>query len=847
MYKPVPSKLDFPALEHEILRFWEESRAFDKLREQNRPGPRWSFIDGPITANNPMGVHHAWGRTYKDIYQRYKAMHGFHQRYQNGFDCQGLWVEVEVERELGFNSKREIEAYGLARFAERCRERVLKYSAIQTQQSIRLGQWMDWDHSYYTLSDTNIEHIWHFLKTCHERGWLYRGARAMPWCTRCGTGLSQHELVGTDSYREVTHTSVVLALPIQSRPGERFLVWTTTPWTLSANVALAVHPELEYLKVRQGDRVLILSRGTAQVLEGPFEVLETVRGSELVGLRYSGPFDELEAQQEVDHRVVPWEEVGEAEGTGIVHIAPGCGAEDYELSRVESLPVLVPLNEFGDYVPGYGLLVGRNVREVNDPIFDSLRQKGLLYRVFDYTHRYPTCWRCAEELVFRLSDEWFIRVDEIRQPMKDAAATVGWIPPSAGKRMEDWLNNMGDWNISRRRYWGLPLPFYPCPSCGQLTVVGSLAELHQRAVSGLEQLEELHRPWIDEVKVRCAHCDTVVSRISEVGDAWLDAGIVPFSTLNYLHDRASWEQWFPADFITEMREQIRLWFYSMLFMSVALDGRSPYETVLAFEKLLDEQGRPMHKSLGNAIWFDEAAEKMGADVMRWLYASQNVQANLLFGYGPAEEVKRKLLTLWNTYSFFATYASIDRFAPTGRQVPPSERALLDRWILSRLQGLVREVRAGLDRFEAAGPTDAVERFVDELSTWYVRRSRRRFWKSQADQDKRAAYLTLYEVLTTLARLLAPILPFVSEAMYQNLVRTVDTQAPESVHHTSYPEANEALIDPGIEAMVDQVRQIVSLGRAARTEARVKVRQPLPLLRVAGGRGRPNPPAPFPAR
>jgi isoleucyl-tRNA synthetase len=824
--------VDFPALEHEVLRLWEETRAFDKLREKNRGGPRWSFIDGPITANNPMGVHHAWGRTYKDIFQRYHAMLGQEQRYQNGFDCQGLWVEVEVEKELGFDSKREIEAYGLADFARRCRERVEKYAEIITQQSIRLGQWMDWPNSYYTDSDNNIVHIWHFLKSCHERGWLYRGARSMPWCIRCGTGLSQHELVGTDSYRELTHTSLYLTLPVEGRPGEHFMVWTTTPWTLPANVALAVHPDLDYVKVKQNGRTYILSPRTLNFLEGPYETVGTLKGQELIGWRYRGPFDEFPAQRGVKHRVIGWEAVGEEEGTGVVHIAPGCGAEDYELSQEYGLPVIVPIDEGGQYLPGFGGLSGRNIRETNPGIFENLQAKGLLYRLQDYTHRYPTCWRCGEELAFRLADEWFISAQQIREPMKAAAATVDWVPPSAGKRMEDWLNNMGDWNISRKRYWGLPLPFYPCPACGKLTVIGSLEELRQRATGGLEQLQELHRPWIDAVNIRC-DCGQEVQRIPEVGDAWLDAGIVPFSTLHYLDDRAYWEKWFPADFITEMREQVRLWFYSMLFMSVTLKDCSPYRRVLAYEKLMDETGRPMHKSLGNAIWFDEAAQKMGADVMRWLYAAQPIQANLNFGYGPAEEAKRRLLTLWNIYGFYVLYAETDRFNPCATAVPSEERPLLDRWILARWQELVVGVRAGLDAFDGAGPVRQVERFVDDLSNWYVRRSRSRFWKAEDDRDKRAAFLTLFEVLAGLSRLLAPFLPFTTESMYQNLLRSVDPRAPESVHHTAYPQPEPALENRLLVAEMDVARRIASLGHAARKRAGLRVRQPLPAVRVAG--------------
>ena len=817
-------------MEREILRFWEEARAFDTLVERNAGGERWSFVDGPITANNPMGVHHAWGRTYKDLYQRYHAMQGYAQRYQNGFDCQGLWVEVEVEKELGFNSKREIEEYGLDRFSERCKERVLRYADVISKQSIRLGQWMRWDDSYYTHTDNNIEHIWHFLRRCHDNGWLYRGSRSMPWCIRCGTGLSQHELVGTDSYRELTHTSLYVALPIEGRENEHFLIWTTTPWTLPANVALAVHPDLEYVKVRQGGQAYYLSPRTTGFLKGNFEELGRVRGSDLIGLRYCGPFDELEALRGVDHRVIAWEDVGEEEGTGIVHIAPGAGAEDFGLGKLHDLVTIVPIDEAGDYLPGFGAMSGRNVRETNPAIMADLERKGILYRTQEYTHRYPTCWRCAEELVWRVADEWYIRTDEIRPRMLAAAATVEWVPESAGKRMADWLDKMGDWNISRKRYWGLPLPFYPC-ECGHLNVVGSVAELRERAVSGLDQLRELHRPWIDAVAIKCAQCDRPVERIAEVGDAWLDAGIVPFSTLDYLHDREYWRAWYPADFITEMREQIRLWFYSMLFMSVTLEDRSPYQSVLAFEKLMDEHGHPMHKSLGNAIWFDEAAEKMGADVMRWMYCGQNVQANLNFGYGPAEEVKRRLLTLWNVYSFFITYAEIDRFDPKAPRPIPAERPLLDRWVLSRLQGTVATVRANLDRLDAAGPVRAVERLVDDVSTWYVRRGRRRFWKAADDLDKRAAQATLYEVLTTVTKLLAPFLPFLSESMYQNLVRSGDAAAPESVHHTDYPVPDDALIDSALERQVELARRLVGLGRAAREQAAIRVRQPLSLARV----------------
>ncbi|HZT07903.1 MAG TPA: isoleucine--tRNA ligase [Chloroflexota bacterium] len=858
MYKPVSPKADFPALEHEILRFWDEHSVFQQLVERNRGNARYSFIDGPITANNPMGVHHAWGRTYKDVYQRFWAMRGRDQRYQNGFDCQGLWVEVEVERALGLNSKRQIEAYGLDKFAERCRERVLQYAGVITEQSIRLGQWMDWDHSYYTMSDNNIEHIWHFLKRCQERGWLYKGWRTMPWCTRCGTSLSQHELIGTDSYREVSHPSLYVKLPIVDRPGEFFMVWTTTPWTLPANVALAVHPDLDYVKAVVGGEAYYLSPKTLGAVFGrpieidataggdpfraytyrattPPEVVATVKGRDLVGWRYHGPFDELDAQRDVQHAVIPWEEVGEEEGTGIVHIAPGCGAEDFALGQRFGLPVLVPIDDNGDFVPGYGPLVGANVHDVRDAVFASLQEKGYLHRVAEIQHRYPTCWRCGEEIVFRGVSEWFISAEEIRPRMIAAARTVAWTPPSAGKRMEDWLNNMQDWCISRKRYWGLPLPFYPCAACDTLTVVGSVEELRSRAVTGMDQVRELHRPWIDAVRIRCPSCGAEVERVTEVGDCWLDAGIVPFSTLGpgYLKDRATWASWFPADWVSEMREQIRLWFYSMLFMSVALEDRSPYQAVLVYEKLMDETGQPMHKSLGNAIWFEEAAERMGADVMRWLYAGQNLTTNLLFGYGPAEEVRRKLLVLWNVYSFFVTYAEVEEFTPGHGGAGGADRGRMDRWILSRLDALVALANDRLEAYDVAAVVDAVDRFVDDLSTWYLRRSRRRFSRAAEPADRRAAFSTLHTCLVDLARVIAPIMPFLAEEMYQNLVRSWDSAAPQSVHLTPYPTTDGARRAPELDSEMELAREVVTLGRAARGEAGIRVRQPLPSITIAG--------------
>jgi isoleucyl-tRNA synthetase len=838
MFREVPSKVDFPALERRILEWWQETDAFHKLVEKNRGKERWSFIDGPITANNPMGVHHAWGRTYKDLFHRHKAMQGHEIRYQNGFDGQGLWIEVEVERELGFTSKRDIEKYGVARFVEMCKERVRKFAGIQTEQSIRLGYWMDWDNSYHTMSDENNYTIWLFLKTCHDRGWIYKGRDVLPWCPRCSTAISEHEIV-TEGYQELTHPSVTLRFPLVGREGESLLVWTTTPWTLSSNVAAAVHPDVTYVKVKQDGEYFYLAREALSVLEGPYETVQELLGAEMEGWTYRGPYDELPPQQGVEHPVILWDEVGEAEGSGIVHIAPGCGKEDFELGKEHGLPAIAPLDQFGVFMDGFDWLSGLNVADAAEPVFEDLRKKGLLYSVEDYTHRYPVCWRCQSELVFRLVDEWYISMDELRYQIMDVVRQIRWIPEFGLERELDWLRNMDDWMISKKRYWGLALPIFDCP-CGHFEVIGSEVELKERAVEGWEEFEghSPHRPWIDAVKIRCPQCGELVSRIPDVGNPWLDAGIVALSTLNYRHDREYWAKWYPADFISEcFPGQFRNWFYALLAESTAMENSPPFLKIFGYALVKDEHGDDMHKSSGNVIWFDDAAETMGVDVMRWMYCSHNPRVNLHFGYGPADEVRRRfLIPLWNIYSFFTTYARIDGWVPqrmeeAGTSKEPSN--LLDRWILSRLQGVIKDADDGLEECDAAAATRSVEAFVDDLSNWYVRRSRRRFWKSEQDEDKNLAYWTLYECLVTLVKLLAPFIPFITEEMYQNLVRSVQPEAPESVHHCEFPMADEALVDERLMSDMDLAIKVASLGRSARGLGGIKLRQPLSTAVVAG--------------
>ncbi|MEP6811776.1 MAG: isoleucine--tRNA ligase [Actinomycetota bacterium] len=840
VFQPLPTVPDHPALEEEILAWWDSEEIFQKLQAQNAAGPRFSFVDGPVTANKGLAVHTTWGRTLKDVFQRYKALQGYHQRYQNGFDCQGLWIEVGVEHELGLNSKPEIEEYGLEAFAAKCREVVVRSSRELTEGSIRLGQWMDWGNDYFTFSDTNIEYVWRMLKQVHERDWLYKGHRSTEWCPRCGTSLSQHELTQAGVYQLRADPSLFVRFPLIDRKGESVVIWTTTPWTLPANVAAAVQPEGEYGRRANGEWVAV-----ARYPDETFE--ERKPGAELVGWRYTGPFDNLPPGAAVEHRVIAWDEVSLEEGTGIVHIAPGAGAEDFELGKREDLPVLTPVDESGRFYDDYGWLHGLSTVEAADQIIGNLGERGFLVEAGLHEHRYPHCWRCDTPLIFRIADDWLISVRDLRQQMLDANADVEWMPEYMGKRMDDWLHNMGDWNISRRRYYGLPLPFYPC-ACGHLTVVGSRAELEERAVEGLEQLEELRRPWIDRVPIRCAECNKPVERIKEVGDVWLDAGIVPFATLGWqnptwveegyatgaarglthadLPDHAYWEEWFPADWVSEMREQIRLWFYSQLFMSVVLTGRAPFRKVLGYEKMLDETGREMHGSWGNSITAEDAFSRMGADVMRRQFCAQPPDRNLLFGFGPAEQIKRELLTLWNSVSFFVSYANIVGFRPSWEDLTPSgDLKPLDQWLVERTHAFVREAEAAYDAYMTVDVMRAYDDYVDELSNWYIRRSRRRFWDGE-----REALATLWYALVQTLRVAAPIMPFLTDHLWRNLV----PEGPESVHLSGWPDVpapDEALL-----AEIADVRRVVTLAHQARASSGLKLRQPLRQLVVEGAVG-----------
>ena len=959
-FEKVETQVDLPAQERAILEYWAQIDAFGMLCAQNRGKPRWSFLDGPITANNPMGVHHAWGRTYKDAYQRYFAMTGHELRYQNGFDCQGLWVEVEVEKELKLQSKRDIENLvpgdrfaSIDKFVAECKARVDKFAKIQTAQSIRLGYWMNWDReedwqkpadqrrSYFTMSEENNFTIWSFLKKCHERGLIYRGFDAMPWCPRCGVGISQMEM--NEGYRNVAHRAVFIRFPLRDRPGENLLAWTTTPWTLTSNIGAAVNPELTYLRVKQGDQIFYVGKGafTAKRKEeefknkaewvegvpklksleqlfkekkGGFEIVGEIKGAAMVGWSYDGPFDEFPAQRHAHgypeelakvvakqhwapaisgrdaHRVVPWNDVSEAEGTGIVHIAPGCGKEDFGLGKQVGLPPVAPLTEDGVYLEGFGELTGKHavLPETAEWVIAALQQKNLLFATERYPHRYPHCWRCKTELLYRLVDEWFIGMSWREEIMK-ICRDIRWIPPDGLDRELDWLKNMGDWMISKKRYWGLALPIWVDEQTGEFEVIGSREELQARAVEGMDKFtgHTPHRPWVDLVKIRNPRTGNLMSRVPDVGNPWLDAGIVAYSTLGFNHDRAEWEKWFPADFITEsFPGQFRNWFYALLAMSTMMTGRAPFKVLLGHALVRDQKGEDMHKSKGNAIPFDGATDTgyklfherdpkvktdaqahkdlpegwiggsvaeetilldnrpklvvsasyppMGADEIRWLYCRHNPVNNINFGPGPAEELRSKFfLKLWNTYAFFCNYARLDGFDPAAAGVPVKDRPDIDRWILSDLQLLIQKGHEAFQTFDVQSFCLQAERFVDDrLSNWYIRRNRRRFWKSEVGADKTAAYQTLYTVLVTLTKLIAPVVPFLAEAMYRNLVAKGVAKA--SIHHEPFPEADESLIDGQLSADMNALLELVSLGFAARNNAKVKVRQPLAEIKVCGG-------------
>lgn len=816
---------DFIKLEKDTLKFWDDNKCFEKLVEKNKNNERFRFLDGPITANNRSGVHHIFGRTLKDITIKYNAMKGKDCHYQNGFDAQGMWVEVNVEKELGLNGKPEILDYGMDKFTRKCMERVNYFANEITNQSIRMGQWMDWKNSYFTNTDENITAIWYFLKKCNENGWIIRKNRPMVWCPRCGTSLSEHEMAG--SYHDVTHTAIFAKFPVKGKDF-KMVAWTTTPWTLSANVALAVNPDNDYILVlTESGEKLVVGKEALKVIKGETKVLEEFKGEKLVGLEYETCFPEL-SEQQFAHKIVPWEDVDSNEGCGVVHIAPGCGAEDFELGKRYNLPEICPIDDQGVMLDNTGFLAGHKTTEVVDMVVDRLKADGKLMYAHPYKHSYPFCWRCKTDLVYKLISTWYIDMNPIRPMLIKALDEVEFQPEYGKKRMLDWLNNMGDWNISRSRFYGLPLPFYVCKKCGKVHVIGSLDELRKKAVNPkeIDKLPNLHRPWIDNVKIKCDECGETVERVPEVGDCWLDAGITPFSTKKYFTDKEFFKKNFPSEFVCEMIEQIKLWFYSLLVMSVVLTGHAPYTKVVTYQYVKDENGNEFHKSGGNSLDCDVVADKVGADAIRYVYGGANPVYDIRFGYTLTDEARRKMMGLWNAYTFFNTYASIDNPDIAGYKPDFKSLNITDKWLLTTVNDFVKKADEYYSSYRSYLVVKDFETLMDDLTNFYIRINRRRFWKSENKKDQMDAYYCLYHALKEVTLVMAPIVPFMTEYIWQNMVREVEKNEAEFVLAGGFPTFNKDYVFDGVIEKANIARDIITVAQRLRNENQIKVKQPL---------------------
>jgi len=853
-YRPVNTGQSFPELETRILQWWKDNEVFEKSLKQRSGAPEWVFYEGPPTANGKPGVHHVLARVFKDIYPRFKTMRGYHVGRKAGWDCHGLPVELEIEKRLGFSRKEQIEEYGVAEFNRLCRESVTEYVDDWNRMTERIGMWLDLDDPYMTMTDGYIESVWWILAEFAKQGLLYEGYKVVPYCPRCGTALSSHEVAS--GYIMVTDPSVYVRFGLlvneegpagspssaatghpavgKEGPPTSLLVWTTTPWTLISNVAAAVGPDIEYARVRVGDEYLILAADLVNAVLGSDVVVEdTFSGSSLVGLEYQPPYSFVTPDKPA-WRVIAADFVATDEGTGIVHIAPAFGADDMSVGLANNLPVVMPVDEEARFTAEVGPWAGVFVKDADAGIMDDLEARGILFRRQPYEHNYPHCWRCDTPLIYYAKTSWYVRTTARKEAVLGANEEVAWYPDHLKHgRFGKWLENNIDWSLSRDRYWGTPLPAWRCRH-GHDIIVGSRAQLSELAGCDLSELE-LHRPFVDEVVFACPECGAEARRVEAVIDAWFDSGSMPFAQWHYpFENQELWKVRFPADFICEAIDQTRGWFYSLLAISALLTGHTCYRNVLCLGHILDTEGRKMSKRLGNVIDPWSILDKQGADALRWyLFTVSSPWLPRRFGPENVDEVIRKfILTLWNTYSFYTLYANIDGFDPTTSEVPIEGRSLMDRWILGDLHILIKKVTAELEGYDAFAAGRAIGEFVDELSNWYVRLSRRRFWKSEADEDKVSAYLTLNECLITLSELLAPFTPFLAEELYQNLVAEHCPEVPQSVHLLDWPIAEEGLIDEDLSFRMAIARQVVNLGRAARNAAQIKTRQPIEVVVIA---------------
>ena len=837
--RPLPQQVDLPAIEHEVLARWRERKVFERSLEQTADGPLWTFYEGPPTANGKPGTHHVEARAFKDLFPRFQTMRGRHVPRRAGWDCHGLPVELEVEKELGFSGKGDIEAYGVAEFNARCRESVQRHVDEFARMTERMGYWVDFDDAYWTMSPDYIESVWWSLKQVFDAGLLVQDHRVTPYCPRCGTGLSDHEV--SQGYYDVKDPSVYVRFPLTSGPyaGQAaLLVWTTTPWTLISNTAVAVHPDVTYVVATDGaERLIVAEPLVATALGEGWEAVERFPGSSMERWTYRPPFDFLDIPGA--HFVGLASYVTVDDGTGLVHQAPAFGAEDLAVARSYDLPVVNPVRPDGHFEEGLPLVGGQFFKAADPGIVEDLRDRGLLLRVESYEHSYPHCWRCDTPLLYYALPSWYIRTTAIKDRLLEENERTDWHPATIKHgRYGDWLHNNIDWALSRSRYWGTPLPIWRCPE-GHLTAVGSRAELGELAGRDLSGLDP-HRPYVDDVTLPCGECGAESRRVPEVIDGWYDSGSMPFAQLGYPHLPGSADvlrRNYPAQFICEAIDQTRGWFYTLMAVGTLVFDRSSYETVLCLGHILDADGRKMSKHLGNVLDPFELFERHGADALRWyMLAAGSPWSARRVGHTALEEVVRKvLLTYWNTASFLVLYADAAGHEPGVPDArpwtpadavdapPPGQRPLIDRWVLSELHATAAEVGEALEHFDSARAGRRLAVFVDDLSNWYVRRSRRRFWAGPRTPEGTAAFATLHECLDVLTRLMAPFTPFLTDYLWDVLAAD---GAPDSVHLAPWPEPEAALIDEELSAQMALVRRLVELGRAARAESGVRTRQPL---------------------
>ncbi len=827
-FEKVSPQVEFPKLEKQIVELWERTETFKKSVESRPEDNPFVFYEGPPTANGRPGFHHVLSRAFKDLIPRYKTMQGYRVERKGGWDCHGLPVELEVEKELGLTGKNDIEEYGVEEFNRLCRESVFRYVDEWRRMSDRMGFWADMENAYWTLDNNYIESVWWALKELHDNDLLYEGYKVTAHCPRDQTSLSSAEVAM--GYEDVTDPSVYVKLPLEDDPETSLLIWTTTPWTLISNTAVAAAPNVEYATVTtDGERLILARELLDKVLgEGNYEVHAVTEGRGLEGKKYRRPFDYVPVE-DTDNlfTVVLGDYVTITEGTGLVHTAPAYGEDDARTGRRYGLPTIHPVKPDGTFDERVGPFTGQFVKDADPGLVDELREKDVLFRVEEYEHPYPHCWRCGTPLLYYAKKAWYARTTRVLDELLRENEEINWVPEHVKwGRFGDWLRNNVDWALSRERYWGTPLPIWRCPE-NHVTVVGSVEELKEKALG--EVPDDLHRPYVDDVKVECGECGAEAKRVPEVLDAWFDSGSMPYAQDHYpFENKEHFRNNFPADYICEAVDQTRGWFYSLLATSTMLFDKSSFKTCLVLGHILDAEGKKMSKSRGNVVDPWEVFERQGADALRWaLYTASSPGNPRRFSEDQVDEAVRKyLLTLWNTYSFFVTYARIDGFDPKTGYVPPEERTLMDRWALSELQLTVQTVTERLDAYDVTAAGRAIGDFVDELSNWYVRRSRRRFWKGEDDTDKRAAHSTLYECLVAVTKLTAPFTPFVAEEIYRNLVASVDEEAPESVHLAEWPVADTGLVDRSLSERMAAARKVVALGRAARNASAIKTRQPL---------------------